>query len=56
MYLDSIDMSNANIKDEIKNNEELAKLDDMARFIDSVNKGETILATVDEIGGSINNE
>ena len=56
MYLDSIDMSNANLKDEIKNNEELAKLDDMARFIDSVNKGETILATVDEIGGSINNE
>lgn len=56
MYLDSIDMSNANIKDEIKNNEELAKLDDMARFIDSVNKGETILATVDEIGGIINNE
>lgn len=43
MYLDSIDMSATQLKEEIESDNELSELYDAARFVESVRQGETII-------------
>lgn len=43
MYMESLDLRQKQLREEIDNNEELKKMDDAIKFMDSVRKGETIL-------------
>lgn len=47
MYLESLDIRQKQLREEINNNEELKKMDDAINFMESVRKGETILEPVD---------
>ena len=47
MYLESLDIRQKQLREEIDNNEELKKMDDAINFMESVRKGETILEPVD---------
>lgn len=47
MYMESLDLRQKALREEIENNEELKKMDDAIKFMDSVRKGETILEPVD---------
>lgn len=46
MYLESLDLSSEQLTNEVNNDEEGKKLADALRFIESVNKGETIVESV----------
>lgn len=46
MYLESLDIRQKQLREEIDNNEELKKMDDAINFMESVRKGETILEPV----------
>ena len=47
MYLESLDLRQKQLREEIDSNEELKKMDDAINFMESVRKGETILEPVD---------
>lgn len=60
MYLESLDIRQKQLREEIDNNEELKKMDDAINFMESVRKGETILEPVerkveDEKSGDMEN-
>ena len=48
MYMESLDLRQKQLREEIDNNEELKQMDDAIRFMDSVRKGETILEPTTE--------
>lgn len=43
MYMESLDLRQKQLREEIDNNEELKQMDDAIKFMDSVRKGETTL-------------
>lgn len=47
-YLDALDLANVNIEKDIETDEEAQKILDASRFLESVQKGETVLEPVDE--------
>ena len=47
MYMESLDIRQKALREEIDNNEELKKMDDAINFMESVRKGETVLEPVD---------
>ena len=47
MYMESLDLRQKQLREEIENDEELKKMDDAIKFMDSVRKGETILEPVE---------
>lgn len=49
MYLESLDIRQKQLREEINNNEELKKMDDAINFMESVRKGETILERAEKI-------
>lgn len=46
MYLDSLDISRKQIEEDIKNDEEALQISEAIRFIDSVQKGETVVESM----------
>lgn len=48
MYMESLDIRQKQLREEIENNEELKQMDDAIKFMDSVRKGETIVEPVYE--------
>lgn len=47
MYMESLDIRQKQLREEINNNEELKKMDDAINFMESVRKGETIIEPAD---------
>lgn len=47
MYMESLDIRQRALREEIDNNEELKKMDDAINFMESVRKGETLLEPIE---------
>lgn len=48
MYMESLDIRQKQLREEIENDEELKKMDDAINFMESVRKGETIIERVEK--------
>ena len=47
MYMESLDIRQKQLREEIENDEELKKMDDAINFMESVRKGETVIESTD---------
>lgn len=56
MYMESLDLRQKQLQEEINNNEELKQMDDAIKFMDSVRKGETTLEPSTQKTEDVNSE